>query len=145
MRMLERRIARLERALVIRRLLARLRQSRRDIEVLERRRREAAKAQAAAAPPPQPRVVSKPVVSKPVAEPAVPRVPVVAEAQPPPVESRAVEAEPAPAWPNYDPPEHMQIRPIRWVPPGERYVDDEKPRHPADEEYDPFAEFDAEA
>jgi hypothetical protein len=46
---------------------------------------------------------------------------------------------PKPA-PSCDIPELMQIRPIRWVPPGERYFPAD-PHTPEDDDYDPFADF----
>jgi hypothetical protein len=84
------------------------------------------------APPPVP-LSMPPAPSKPDAvqpAPPVPKSPPAPRPQPPPAEE------------TYDIPEHMQIRPIRWVPPGERYLHDD-PHTPEHEDYDPFAEFDA--
>ncbi len=139
MRMLERRIARLERALAIRRLLSRYRQAQRDLQLLETQRREDAKAvatRAVAVAPARPLTAPKPAPS-----PLIAAAP-AEQAQPQPVmDEHAPEREPS-AWPNYDPPEHMQIRPISWMPLDKRHHDE--PHHPEDEEYDPFAEFEDE-
>jgi hypothetical protein len=137
MRTLERRIDRLERRLVIRRLLMRYRQVQRDLQVLEMRRRQAEKQQAKRAPV-QPAAPRPAAPSPPPVEPAavaLPSPPLAGMVDP------AIEAPaPPPAEPAFDLAEHMQIRPIRWVPVGERYT--AEPHQPEDEDYDPFAEFD---
>jgi hypothetical protein len=89
-------------------------------------------------PPPRP---SPPPVS------ASPPEPAAVEPLPPPASMLALlgEARPAPEPPPqapeaHDVPEHMQIRPVRWVLPADRYRHVE-PHTPEDEDYDPFAAF----
>ncbi|SJZ35836.1 hypothetical protein SAMN02745126_00617 [Enhydrobacter aerosaccus] len=150
MRRLERRIARLERALVMRRLLARLAQAQRALQVLERQRREAAKATPQVPPPP----LSPPVRVVAESTSAVMEAPAhapPAEPQPVPASDTAIEPErngeavapgPPRAWLPFDNEDPHMVRAIRWVPMDERYAGDDPPRKPEDEEYDPFAEFD---
>jgi hypothetical protein len=82
--------------------------------------------------PPRPRVDAPP--------PSLPRAAPQPEAVAPP----APVPEPPPMPPalleTHEIPEHMQIRPVRWALPGERWAD-HAPHKPEDDDYDPFAEF----
>ncbi len=81
------------------------------------------KAEAPPASPPLPPIPSQPEAVAPAAPVAMP------PPRPPPVEE------------THDIPEHMQIRPVRWVPAEERWISP-RPHRPEDDDYDPFAEFD---
>ncbi len=85
-------------------------------------------------PPPPPRPPEPPREQPPTAAPPVAAAPPPAPAPRPPPES------PAPTWQPYDPPEHMQIRPVRWRLRGaEDYLDDDDDP-PEDDDSDPFAD-----
>jgi hypothetical protein len=98
-------------------------------------------------PQPPPKVEAPPVPrpappSAPRSTPAAPpKADVIQPATPLPKPPPAPQPQPPPVEETHEIPEHMQIRPIRWVPVEERWTSHEVHK-PEDEDYDPFAEFD---
>jgi hypothetical protein len=137
---LKARLRRLERDVEWLRFWGALRVIEMKLELIEKQKALEAhrerRAQAERRPPPCPRPSPRPKAEAPPPPPVASPPEAVAlaapVADPPPMPPALLET--------HEIPEHMQIRPVRWALPGERWADVE-PHKPEDDAYDPFAEF----